>query len=568
MRGHSRLLSLMAVLALSLAVLLVSCEGEVAGTDPGYTGPAGVPEPTVAATAAAAVTPVSVVTVAPTAVAAPTPSRTPVTVAVAVVAPTPAATATPALVPTPTPTPAATATPTPAPTPAPTPTPTPLPTATPTPRPTATPIPHHLVEELLEVRRNDPEKYAALIAMSWIQDGVSASESYPVAALARAALRTDRVLYALLEKPWVRDGLAADEAFTIDELVLIARSRHGVESMRILGMPFMDTFKVVDYYAVRCLAFFGLVSDGRYLPKVLDHPSLGGGITDNDTLTLAAIWYFSRFSPDNLDKYLFLLDADQVHVQERTLTLPLAGETTLMVIRTTPGTFRTIEIVEELVRQYEGFMHVAYPFKTLPIFNVDNEGPRGRFSKAGFAVFNPGYEEDSWLIAHEIAHSYWSVPTAWWQAAYAQGITFTPFTWMSEGAATFMELIAEDELHTAPALPSDTGCSLFESIEEIDQNTYVNDPDESLRGDAVYRSSCNYSMGLGIFAALYNRLGDNEFRRGFGSLYLKISHLEHEDHCTGVETGICYVRKAFVEEASPGFGEAAGEVIDQWYYGR
>ena len=418
------------------------------------------------------------------------------------------------------------------------------------------------------MKRQDPEKYAALMAMSWIQDGVSTSESYPVSALAKAALRTDRVFYALLEKPWVGDGLAADEAFTIDELVRITLRGHGVESMRILAMPFMDTFEVVDYYAVRCLAFFGRASDGRYLRKVLDHPSLDGGITDNDTLTLAAIWYFSRFSPDNLDKYLFLLDADQVYVQERTLTLPLAGETTLMAIRMTPGTFRTIDISEELVRRYEGFMHVAYPFKTLPIFIVDNEGPGGSFSKAGFAVFNPRYEEVSWLIAHEIAHSYWNTPTAWWQAAYTQGIAFTPFTWMSEGAATFMALLAEGALHTAPALPSDTGCGLFETIEEIDQKTYVDDPDESLTGGAVYISGCNYSMGLGIFAALYNRLGDKEFRKGFGSLYLKISHLEHEDHCTGVETGICYVRKAFVEGASPGFPRAAGEVIGQWYHGR
>ena len=214
--------------------------------------------------------------------------------------------------------------------------------------------------------------------MSWIQDGVSTTESYPVSALAKAALPTDRVFYALLDKPWVRDGLTAEEAFTIDELVRIALRGLGAESTRILGMPFMEDFEVVDYYAVRCLAFFSGASDGRYLRNVLDHPSLAGRITDDDTLTLAGMWYFSRFSPDNLEKYLFLLDADKVYVQERTLALPLAGETTLKVIRESPGTFRTIDIIEELVHQYEGFMHVAYPFKTLPIFIVDNEGPRGR----------------------------------------------------------------------------------------------------------------------------------------------------------------------------------------------
>ena len=95
---------------------------------------------------------------------------------------------------------------------------------------------------------------------------------------------------------------------------------------------------------------------------------MDGGITDNDTLTLGALREISRYSRENLEKYLFLLDADQLYVQERTLTLPLAGETTLMVIRKTPGTFRTIDIIEKLVRQYEDFMHVAYPFKTLSVF--------------------------------------------------------------------------------------------------------------------------------------------------------------------------------------------------------
>ena len=74
-------------------------------------------------------------------------------------------------------------------------------------------------------------------------------------------------------------------------------------------------------------------------------------------------------------------------------------------------------------------------------------------------------------------------------------------------------------------------------------------------------------MGYGLFADLYKRLGDTEFRKGFGSLYTKMSNLEHDDECTGVERGVCYVRKAFVEDASPGFAEAADEVINRWYYG-
>ena len=74
-------------------------------------------------------------------------------------------------------------------------------------------------------------------------------------------------------------------------------------------------------------------------------------------------------------------------------------------------------------------------------------------------------------------------------------------------------------------------------------------------------------MGYGIFAALYDELGDVEFRRGFGSLYLKINNLEHDAKCSGVDRGICYLREAFIEDASPGnFTDTASEVIERWYY--
>ena len=433
-----------------------------------------------------------------------------------------------------------------------------------------------VVKLLEEVGAQNPEEYAALAALPWIQDGVSASESYAVSTLTEAALLTDKVFSALLEKPWIRDGLTADEAFMIEKLVRIA-SRTGRElsvesTLRILRMPFIDTFETLDYYAMRCLDFLDVQMDGRYLQQVLDHPSLSGGITDKDTVILAGLWRIARFSPENVESRLILLDPDQVYLQERTIALPLAGETTLTVLRVTPGTFRTIDMMEEILRQYEAFMNVAYPYNMAAIFNVDSEGGPRATAGGGIVTLNPGLEEDVYPLAHELAHAYWQNPSAWWQAAYSKGITFTPFTWIAEGAASFLDVtfmvdIRTDSLRNAPAWPSDTGCSLFDTIGELDQKTYTASPDKSLEGGALYRSSCNYNMGYGLFADLYKRLGDTEFRKGFGSLYMKMSNLEHDDECTGVERGVCYVRKAFVEDASPGFAEAADEVINRWYYG-
>ena len=419
------------------------------------------------------------------------------------------------------------------------------------------------------MRAQDPEKYTALVELPWVRDGitafkryaVSAAESNAVAQLTAAASLDDEIFYGLLEKSWVRDDITVDEASTIAELLRIARSQSLTErsadtALRILRMPFMETFEPLDYYAVRSLAFLNYEKDWRYVGQVLDHPSLRGGIKDADTLILTGLWRIARFSPENLDNLLAILNSDDVHLKQRTIGLPLAGETELTVMRIIPGTFRTIDIVEEIVRNQESFMNVAFP-GNVAIFNMDSDGPAATAGN-GILTLETGYEENYGLLAHELAHFYWSIPSTW-----SKGVIYTPFTWIVEGAATFMEELANGRLGQAPGLPEETGCTLVDTLNQLDQRTY----EEDFESGSLYRSGCNYSMGYGIFAALYDGLGETEFRRGFGSLYLKIKHLKHEDECSGVERGICYLGEAFVEDASPGFADAASTVISRWYYG-
>ena len=163
--------------------------------------------------------------------------------------------------------------------------------------------------------------YDALVALPWIQDGVSASEFYGVSALTSAAnyidilfaaSETDRVFSALLGRPWIRDGLTEEEADTINAVSILG----------ILEMPFMDTFEILDYTAVRFLELLINKWDGRYLQQVLNHPSFSGGITDTDTVILSALFRIFRFSPQNqeiVESLLILLDPDERYQQERTI---------------------------------------------------------------------------------------------------------------------------------------------------------------------------------------------------------------------------------------------------------
>ena len=401
------------------------------------------------------------------------------------------------------------------------------------------------IVDLLEVKAREPEEYDAIQALTWIQDGVSVTEDYPVAILTELAIQTDSLFSEVMEKPWVRDGLTGQEAYGVSRFFALAGETYGrphVESaLRIIDMPFLNTFEPVDAAALAELALLGSEGDGSYLRQVLDHPSLSEGIMDRDTLIVSVLHSVVRRSPETLN---ILLEPNQVYREERTIQLPLGGETDLAVIRIAPGTFRTIDILEEIVRQQEEFTKVAFPTGLVAIVNIEISTGGG---PSGIITLRTGNEENFELIAHEAAHTYWS---------------FYP-PWIREGAAELMAKIVIGELDQAPASPNDTGCSLADTIGELDQLTYGPDAD----GDAVWWSGCMYTMGLGLYADLYNSLGDEEFRRGFGGLYLKMRHDEHNDECFGVERGLCYVYKAFIEDASPGFADDASQVIDRWYYG-
>ncbi len=323
-----------------------------------------------------------------------------------------------------------------------------------------------------------------------------------------------------------------------------------------------------------CLVSIGHIMGEDYARRVLAHPLLSGGISDTNAWFVLGLCSTVVYAPNakNIDSLHRLVDPAQMYLQERTIVLPLAGETTLIVVRLTPDAPRTMDIVEELVRQQEGLMDVPYPLDVVAIWNFDEHnvgdlwGPPGT-NDSGTIRVSTRYEEERWLLAHELAHNYWSVPSGWGgRTPEKSGGYITPFNWIIEGGAEFMESYATANLMSAPTSPSNTGCTLVSTIGELDRKTF----DGTIIGlgpSALYRSGCSYTMGLGIFAGLYNRLGDTEFTRGFGSLYLKMISFEHHEECTWESRGLCYMRKAFVEDASPGFAETAGEVIDLWFHG-
>ena len=305
-------------------------------------------------------------------------------------------------------------------------------------------------------------------------------------------------------------------------------------ALRILDMPFLETVDGIDAAAMDALAGLSQESDQGSLDRVLSHPTLRDGITDDHTVVVAALQVVTDYRPDLLDT---LLDPAQVAEERRVVHLPHSGKVTLSVIHLSPGMYRTMDILEQMVRSQETFMATPLPRSYVGLVVADATPAGGGGGPSGILTVDPGGEENRYLISHELAHMYWPF--------------FPP--WIAEGGAEFMTTVSADMQF------SSNECSLASNLSELDR----------LYLERVHsgRSGCHYALGRGLFLDLYETLGHDAFRQGFSALHLALRDDVHDDECSGLERGVCYVRAAFVTDAEPESAALAEAVIEHWYYG-
>ena len=446
------------IIAAALLVLLMlssACGGEEPPVPP--TPPASpVATPTPAGTPAPEPTEIR----QPTVTVEPTQSPT------AAPAATPTATVPPQETPTHTPMPTPTPTPTPMPTPMPTPTPAPTPTpeATATPEPTATPRPtlNSVADPEIDfadlrrdafLRDNLAERSDLIHGLPWVEDGLVLSERRAVQGLIYLAIYGGNTFFDLLGEEWV---LAGENKPAIETLGTLARR------------------------------------DQKAFQRIVEHPTIKDGISDDEADVVATLWGVHRYAPDLVDK---LLDPDRVQVERGTITLPLAGDVDIAIIRTRRGNEHTLELLGNAARFIEEFMAAPFP---QPDFNyLFEHATSPSSSSSGFVrginswtniTTKPEVDsaEYSWTQAyrhfvHETAHFYWRDGQRW----------------INEGAATFLEAVAEHETTGSPLALERGPCSYARTIGELE----TLDPERTDRA-----SVCYYILGERVFHDLYRSL--------------------------------------------------------------
>ena len=466
----------------------------------------------------------------------------------------PTRTPTPAPTDTATSTPAPTATPTAFPTPTPTltPTPTAAPTATPTPTAQDTaraslaivlpwvedpPDEAHAkgAELLAGAWLKDEHLTSAVAKLPWLEDGVHEDELAPLYRLQRFAgtdiketllphqtpnhfnqgqaltdarqLDVDLLLYTAND---FRDDPNAAELLaglseSVKELMADERSAHGLVQLAARDAGF--ALRMADYaselrgdmrhYVLRRLG--GAVWDGARwrtgaswnrsyaIDKLTAQPWFSDGLTEAEAALITVLP-----SPREKDTYDYLLRTH--YVQTQTISLPLAGEINIWLVRDAPfaGNHDLFDRIASSAKILEDLFNVPFPTNDIIARFVDKS--RAGNVPISNATTHLNFTTGSHAIGtipHEMAHYY-----------------FTRFPlWLSEGGANFGHTHIEDKQGVAPY--GDRLQQMENALNRCKQDSEIENIIHFAERRFFFDRNCAYYLGEELLLQLYAAMGED-----------------------------------------------------------
>ena len=330
--------------------------------------------------------------------------------------------------------------------------------------------------------------------------------------------------------PWVKDGVEKGEFNALSGLIRLADAGH---TARLIEEPWVVEGR--NYPALESLWYLE-TSNPEAVSRIMSHPTISDGISDQEAKIIATL---HGVDSDQLEK---LLDPEQVTLEERTITLPMAGETDLTIIRTRPGTDHAMDSLEQAVRSIEEFMGFPFPRRQVIFLFDDALRIRGQYQSTHVSIRADEEVKTQksmlTLLAHETGHYYWNNSSRW----------------VNEGAAHITASVADNALQ-GPLIS--LSCPLGQSIAEVQNWGCV-----SSTSNRVH--PCHYSLGERIFRDLYHNLDDTTFRLAFRRLYLD-TVFDVSDECDDDSTNICHVRESFTISAPDEKTPTIERIISRWY---
>ncbi len=383
--------------------------------------------------------------------------------------------------------------------------------------------------------------------MSWVADGIDSRESEVVQELLYIAVTNRSVVSSIIALDWLQDEVTDLEAEAVENLSYLSQKNEG-QASRIVAMPFLETLDPPDVSALASLVDMSWFRQADF-QRVLSHPTLNAGITDDWTKIVATLYGVSDTNPALIDT---LLNPEQVSIEERTIVLPIAGETLLTIIRTGPGAERSMDLLEHSVRRVEEFIGLEFPNRYVGWLVGEAVTPTFGGNNFGTHIATlPEYDVDDssnsaelagHLVAHEVAHYYWLGNS----------------NWLDEGAADLMASVSENSRTSRPVEATNNPCGYLRTIAELEALEVTNEEG----ADSAF--ICNYALGERLFLDLYRNLGEDSFREGLRDLYILSLTVQEDDTEDDSKIGIEHVKTAF-KSGDQITDSLVDVIVSRWY---
>ena len=341
---------------------------------------------------------------------------------------------------------------------------------------------------------------------------------------------------------WVVDGLNPTESSVIEYLLHVATFDRQSAVERLIEMPFLRRVDVMDAKAVEGI-WRVLAVDATQFDWLMRQPVIDDGITDEWTPVLATLRSAVKYDLSLMER---LLDPSRVRVERVDVVLPLAGLVTVAVVRTSVGGSRSVETLEHAVRSAERFMGIAFPTGGVVLLFADAVSSGVAGENLGthivvgekYDIDDGGHEAVSLhgVVAHEVAHYYWSGNS----------------DWLDEGLADLMSSVSERDRIGRLVKVTNYPCAEHGSISELQAARLS-------KGDLGF--DCNYSLGERMFFEMYLSHGDLPFRKRLQNVYRRSVADSERRSGRGTSVDIDDVRDLM------GGTALADTVIDRWYDG-
>ena len=178
--------------------------------------------------------------------------------------------------------------------------------------------------------------------------------------------QSEKAAATVIAMPWVQDGITETEAEALKYLNWIS-GRNADAAAALIAMPFLESVEIRDTLALRSLNHIS-GKDASDFRELMSYPRIKDGITDEDTKIVAVLGGRTYSdapgvggNPAGRDRCLHPRAANRI---------THTGETLLAVIRTQDKVTPSMDYLEHAVRTIEEFMGHPSRYTTSPYFTM------------------------------------------------------------------------------------------------------------------------------------------------------------------------------------------------------